>query len=66
MTLALAICMPAAYVATRCPSRRTETLMAGLLVLSTAPVIVRWVYRIKDAPKTDDDPSLTIGWGGRR
>ena len=42
MTLALAICLPAAYVATRCPSRRTETLMAGLLVLSTAPVIVRW------------------------
>ena len=34
--------MPVAYVARRGPSRRVETLMVGLPVLSMAPVIVRW------------------------
>jgi hypothetical protein len=29
-------------VAMPCPNRCTKTLMARLLVLSTAPVIVRW------------------------
>lgn len=41
-------------------------IQALVLLFISAPVIVRWVYRIKDAPKTDDDTSLTIGWGGRR
>ena len=34
--------MPSAYVPTRCPGSRTETLMTGLPVLSMALVIVRW------------------------
>ena len=38
--LALAICIPAAYVATRFQSRRMEALMTGILVLSMVPAIV--------------------------
>lgn len=34
--------MPAAHVATRCPSWRAKTLLTGLLVPSMVPVIVRW------------------------
>jgi ABC-type uncharacterized transport system permease subunit len=43
----------------------TSLIQALVLLFVSAPVIVRWVYRIKDESKTDD-PSLTIGWGGRR
>ena len=35
--LALAICIPAAYVATRYQSRRMEALMTGILVFSMVP-----------------------------
>jgi multiple sugar transport system permease protein len=41
--LALAICIPAAYVATRYRSRRMETLMTGILVLSMVPAIVVFI-----------------------
>lgn len=41
--LALAICIPAAYVATRYQSRRMETLMTAILVLSMVPAIVVFI-----------------------
>ena len=41
--LALAICVPAAYVATRYRSRRMESVMTGILVLSMVPAIVVFI-----------------------
>lgn len=41
--LALAVCIPAAYVATRYRSRRMEALMTGILVLSMVPAIVVFI-----------------------
>lgn len=41
--LALAVCIPAAYVATRFRSRRMEALMTGILVLSMVPAIVVFI-----------------------
>lgn len=43
IVLALAICIPAAYVATRYRSRRMETIMTGILVLSMVPAIVVFI-----------------------
>lgn len=43
IVLALVICIPAAYVATRYRSRRMETLMTGILVLSMVPAIVVFI-----------------------
>ena len=43
IVLALAICIPAAYVATRYRSRRMETLMTGILILSMVPAIVVFI-----------------------
>ncbi len=43
IVLALAICIPAAYVATRYRSRRMETLMTGILVMSMVPAIVVFI-----------------------
>ena len=43
IVLALAISIPAAYVATRYRSRRMETLMTGILVLSMVPAIVVFI-----------------------
>lgn len=43
IALALVICVPAAYVATRFRSRRMETLMTGILVLSMVPAIVVFI-----------------------
>jgi multiple sugar transport system permease protein len=43
IVLTLAICIPAAYVATRYRSRRMETLMTGILVLSMVPAIVVFI-----------------------
>ena len=43
IALALAICIPAAYVATRYRSRRMETLMTGILVMSMVPAIVVFI-----------------------
>ena len=43
IALALTICIPAAYVATRYRSRRMETLMTGILVLSMVPAIVVFI-----------------------
>jgi len=43
IVLALAICIPAAYVATRYRSRRMETLMTGILVFSMVPAIVVFI-----------------------
>lgn len=43
IVLALAICIPAAYVATRYRGRRMETLMTGILVLSMVPAIVVFI-----------------------
>jgi multiple sugar transport system permease protein len=43
IALALLICIPAAYVATRYRSRRMETLMTGILVLSMVPAIVVFI-----------------------
>ena len=40
-------------------------IQALVLLFVSAPAIVRWVYRIKDAPKSEDGTSLTTGWGGR-
>lgn len=40
-------------------------IQALVLLFVSAPVIVRWVYRIKDAPKSDENTSLTTGWGGK-
>ncbi|MDF2443478.1 MAG: multiple sugar transport system permease protein [Subtercola sp.] len=41
--LALVICIPAAYVATRFKSRRMEALMTGILVFSMVPAIVVFI-----------------------
>ncbi|NQX18300.1 carbohydrate ABC transporter permease [Rathayibacter sp. VKM Ac-2857] len=43
IVLALVICIPAAYVATRFRSRRMETLMTGILVMSMVPAIVVFI-----------------------
>lgn len=43
IALALAICIPAAYVATRYRSRRMEALMTGILVFSMVPAIVVFI-----------------------
>ncbi|MDQ4213706.1 carbohydrate ABC transporter permease [Microbacterium capsulatum] len=43
IVLALVICIPAAYVATRHQSRRMEALMTGVLVLSMVPAIVVFI-----------------------
>jgi multiple sugar transport system permease protein len=43
IVLALAICIPAAYVATRYRSRRMETVMTAILVLSMVPAIVVFI-----------------------
>lgn len=43
IVLALAVCIPAAYVATRYRSRRMESLMNGILVLSMVPAIVVFI-----------------------
>ncbi|QJU56333.1 carbohydrate ABC transporter permease (plasmid) [Herbiconiux sp. KACC 21604] len=43
IVLALVICIPAAYVATRNRSRRMETVMTGILVLSMVPAIVVFI-----------------------
>jgi multiple sugar transport system permease protein len=43
IALALLICIPAAYVATRYRSRRMETLMTGILVMSMVPAIVVFI-----------------------
>ncbi|MCR2816855.1 carbohydrate ABC transporter permease [Microbacterium jiangjiandongii] len=43
IVLALVICIPAAYVATRYQSRRMEALMTGILVLSMVPAIVVFI-----------------------
>jgi simple sugar transport system permease protein len=40
-------------------------IQALVLLFVSAPAIVRWIYRIKDAPKSDESTSLTTGWGGR-
>ena len=40
-------------------------IQALVLLFVSAPVIVRWVYRIKDKPKTDN-ASLTLDSGGRQ
>jgi simple sugar transport system permease protein len=39
-------------------------IQALVLLFVSAPAIVRWVYRIKAAPKEDDNTKLTTGWGG--
>jgi len=41
-------------------------IQALVLLFVSAPTIVRWVYRLKDAPKADETTSLTTGWGGKR
>ncbi len=43
IVLALVICLPAAYVATRFQGRRMEAVMTGILVLSMVPAIVVFV-----------------------
>lgn len=43
IALALAICIPAAYVATRYRSHRMELLMTGILALSMVPAIVVFI-----------------------
>jgi multiple sugar transport system permease protein len=43
IVLALVICIPAAYVATRYRSRRMEALMTGILILSMVPAIVVFI-----------------------
>lgn len=43
IVLALAVCIPAAYVATRYRSRRMEALMTGILVFSMVPAIVVFI-----------------------
>ncbi|MET0888443.1 MAG: hypothetical protein ABWX92_18560, partial [Mycetocola sp.] len=43
IVLALVICIPAAYVATRYQSRRMEALMTGILILSMVPAIVVFI-----------------------
>jgi ABC-type glycerol-3-phosphate transport system permease component len=43
IALALIVCIPAAYVATRYRSRRMESLMTGILVLSMVPPIVVFI-----------------------
>jgi multiple sugar transport system permease protein len=49
---ALAICVPAAYVATRYRSRRMEGLMDGILVLSFVPAIVVFIALYSMTAKT--------------
>jgi multiple sugar transport system permease protein len=43
IVLALVICIPAAYVATRFKTRRMEALMTGILVFSMVPAIVVFI-----------------------
>jgi ABC-type glycerol-3-phosphate transport system permease component len=43
IVLALVICIPAAYVATRYKSRRMEFVMTGILILSMVPAIVVFI-----------------------
>ncbi|MET0888486.1 MAG: carbohydrate ABC transporter permease [Mycetocola sp.] len=43
IVLALVICIPAAYVATRYRSRRMEALMTGILIVSMVPAIVVFI-----------------------
>lgn len=43
IVLALVICIPAAYVATRYQSKRMEALMTSILVLSMVPAIVVFI-----------------------
>ncbi|GAA4489210.1 carbohydrate ABC transporter permease [Microbacterium panaciterrae] len=43
IVLALAICIPAAYVATRYRGRRMEAVMTGILVFSMVPAIVVFI-----------------------
>jgi multiple sugar transport system permease protein len=43
IVLALVICIPAAYVATRYRTRRMEALMTGILILSMVPAIVVFI-----------------------
>lgn len=43
IVLALVICIPAAYVATRYRSRRMEALVTGILVMSMVPAIVVFI-----------------------
>jgi ABC-type glycerol-3-phosphate transport system permease component len=49
---ALAICVPAAYVATRYRSRRMEVLMDAILVLSFVPAIVVFIALYSMTAKT--------------
>lgn len=41
-------------------------IQALVLLFVSAPVIVRWVYRMKNDPKSDEDaPLTTTSWGGK-
>ena len=41
-------------------------IQALVLLFVSAPVIVRWVYRMKNDPKSDEDARLTTtSWGGK-
>lgn len=63
IVLALAICIPAAYVATRYRSRRMETVMTSILVLSMVPAIVVFIALYSMFVKTaliNTYPFLTV------
>ena len=39
-------------------------IQALVLLFVAAPAIVRWMYRIKRAPRAEEEAPLTRGWGG--
>jgi ABC-type uncharacterized transport system permease subunit len=39
-------------------------IQALVLLFVAAPAIVRWMYRIKRAPRLEEEAPLTRGWGG--
>jgi simple sugar transport system permease protein len=39
-------------------------IQALVLLFVAAPAIVRWMYRIKRAPRPEEEAPLTRGWGG--
>ena len=41
-----------------------SVIQAVVLLFVSAPAIVRWIYRMKEVPRTDTEAPLARGWGG--
>jgi len=67
IVLAITVCVPAAYVATRFRSRKLETFMTGILVLSMVPGVVVFIALYSMFVKTslmNTYPLLIIVYSG--